>query len=269
MASRLRILLLSAEVAPFAKTGGLGDVAGALPKALAALGHDVRVVMPAYQAQERAARAGEGGFSPLPGALGVPAGAGLLQAGVFKTVLPGSDVPVYLIAERSHFDRPNIYGYDDDPYRFAFFSRAALELAASLGFRPDLVHAHDWHAAPAVMWLDTAGRRDGRFGDVQIHTAPCHPSRAAVLTARNAWQEISTNLKRDPAASAKQKPDRQASCRPARRPVRPQRTERFSERNSLATSGVQYCADGRIQANWSGVSQDKCFSCVPCQGHTM
>jgi starch synthase len=187
MSSRLRILILSAEVAPFAKTGGLGDVAGALPKALANLGHDVRVVMPAYQAQERAARAGEGGFTSLPGALTVPTGAGPLEAGVFQTVLPGSDVPVYLIAERSLFDRPNIYGYDDDPYRFAFFSRAALELMAALGFRPDVVHAHDWHAAPAVMWLDTAGRRDDRFLDVAtvftIHNL-AHQGRSSRRAAR-------------------------------------------------------------------------------------
>jgi len=187
MSSRLRILILSAEVAPFAKTGGLGDVAGALPKALASLGHDVRVVMPAYQEQERAARAGEGGFVPLPGDLKVPTGAGLLEAGVFQAVLPGSDVPVYLIAERSLFDRPNIYGYDDDPYRFAFFSRAALELMAALGFRPDVVHAHDWHSAPAVMWLDTAGRRDDRFGDVAtvftIHNL-AHQGRSSRRVAR-------------------------------------------------------------------------------------
>jgi starch synthase len=166
MSSRLRILILSAEVAPFAKTGGLGDVAGALPKALAALGHDVRVVMPAYQEQERAARSGEGGLSAVPGGLTVPTGAGLLEAGALRTTLPGSDVPVYLVAEGRFFDRPNIYGYDDDPYRFAFFSRAALELTAATGWRPDVVHAHDWHAAPAVTWLATAGRGDQRFGDV-------------------------------------------------------------------------------------------------------
>src|SRR5882672_496215 len=128
MSPRLRILILSAEVAPFAKTGGLGDVAGALPKALAELGHDVRVAMPAYQEQERAARAGEAGLAAIPGGLIVPTGAGPLPAGVLRTNLPKSDVPLYLIAERSLFDRPNIYGYDDDPYRFAFFSRAALAL---------------------------------------------------------------------------------------------------------------------------------------------
>jgi starch synthase len=163
MSDRLRILVLSAEVSPFAKTGGLGDVAGALPKALAALGHDVRVMLPAYQAQENTARSGEGGLVPLPHALTVPMGAGLLPAGVFESRLPGSDVPVYFIAERSLFDRPNLYGYDDDPYRFAFFSRAALELSAALGWRPDIVHAHDWHAAPAVLWLSTTGRGDPRF----------------------------------------------------------------------------------------------------------
>ena len=187
MSSRLRILILSAEVAPFAKTGGLGDVAGALPKALARLGHDVRVVMPAYQSQERAAREGEGGFTAFPGPLTVPTGAGLLQAGVFQTVLPGSDVPVYLIAERSLFERPNIYGYDDDPYRFAFFSRASLELMAALDFHPDVVHAHDWHSAPAVMWLDTAGRADHRFGDVAtvftIHNL-AHQGRSSRRAAR-------------------------------------------------------------------------------------
>ena len=166
MSSRLRILMLSAEVAPFAKTGGLGDVAGALPKALARLGHDVRVVMPAYREQEREAAAGEGGIAVVQGGLNVPTGEGPLPAGILETRLPGSDVPVYLIAERGLFDRPNIYGYDDDPYRFAFFSRAALELTAALGWRPDVVHGHDWHAAPAVMWLATAGRGDDRFDGI-------------------------------------------------------------------------------------------------------
>jgi starch synthase len=162
----MRILVLSAEVAPFAKTGGLGDVAGALPKALARLGHDVVVVMPAYREQERIVRSGEGLLSTLPGALTVPLGGGSPQAGVLRSTLPGSDVPVYFIAESSLFDRPNIYGYDDDAYRFAFFSRAALELTATLDWRPDVVHAHDWHAAAAVMWLATVGRIDQRFGAV-------------------------------------------------------------------------------------------------------
>jgi starch synthase len=162
----MRILILSAEVAPFAKTGGLGDVAGALPKALAKLGHDVRVVLPAYREQERAAGSGDGALVALPVELMVPTGGGPIAAGVLQSTLPGSGVPVYFIAERELFDRPNLYGYDDDPYRFAFFTRAALELTTVLGWRPDIVHAHDWHAAPAVMWLATAGRADSRFAGI-------------------------------------------------------------------------------------------------------
>lgn len=160
MAEPLRILLLSAEVAPFAKRGGLGDVAGSLPKALRRLGHDVRVVMPAYRNIEY----GYPGVAPAQLRLNVPTGHGLAPAGVFTGELPGSDVPAYFVAETHLFNRPEIYGYGDDPYRFAFFSRAALDLVvAAMGWRPDVVHANDWHTAPAVTWLATAGQGDPRY----------------------------------------------------------------------------------------------------------
>ncbi len=163
MAQPLKILFISAEVAPFAKRGGLGDVGGSLPRALRALGHDVRVVMPAYRAIER----GYQGVQPSAVRLNVPLGVGLIPAGVFEGHLPGSDVPIYFIAERNMFDRPEIYGYHDDAYRFAFFSRAALDLmVAALGWRPDIVHAHDWHTAPAVTWLATAGWGDPRYANI-------------------------------------------------------------------------------------------------------
>jgi starch synthase len=152
----LKILFLSAEVAPFAKVGGLADVAGALPKALKALGHDVRVVMPAYQKIEQQGR--EGKFTALAGGMIVSIGAGGLNAGVYEGKLPGSEVPIYFVAEGSLYDRAEVYGYNDDPYRFAFLSRAAFELCQRLGWRPDVVHAHDWHTAPAVAWLATAGQ---------------------------------------------------------------------------------------------------------------
>ena len=154
MSKKLKILFLSAEVAPFAKTGGLGDVGGSLPKALRKMGHDVRVVMPAYQKIE----AGYPGVTPMPGVLNVPIGAGTLPAGVFQGTLPNSPVPTYFIAESNLFNRPNLYGYGDDAYRFAFFSRAALELTVALAWKPDVVHAHDWHTAPALTWLATAGQ---------------------------------------------------------------------------------------------------------------
>ncbi len=178
MAEQRKILFLSAEVAPFAKTGGLGDVGGSLPKALHALGHDVRVVMPAYKKIED----GYPGVSPMPGLLHVPTGSGYLPVGVFGGKLPNSEVPVYFIAEQNLFNRPNIYGYSDDPYRFAFFSRAALELTLALEWKPDIVHAHDWHTAPAITWLATAGQGDGRFRDI-----------ATVFTIHNLAHQGRTN----------------------------------------------------------------------------
>jgi len=159
MAEKRKILFISAEVAPFAKTGGLGDVAGSLPKALRNAGHEVRVVMPAYASIE----AGFPSVTAMTGSLNVPLGTGPLPAGVFESTLPNSQVPIYFIAERNLFGRDKVYGYDDDPYRFAFFSRAALALTAALDWKPDVIHAHDWHTAPAITWLATAGQGDPHF----------------------------------------------------------------------------------------------------------
>lgn len=161
----LKILFLAAEVEPFAKIGGLADVVGSLPKALAEMGHDVRVAMPAYGSIEAFAREGRYGIRSHPVLLNVPVEGRTIPAGVLETTLPGSSVPIHFIAERDLFgSRPWVYGYWDDPYRFAFFNRAALDLEfAALGWRPDVVHAHDWHAAPAVVWLATAGQTDSRY----------------------------------------------------------------------------------------------------------
>jgi starch synthase len=178
MSEKLKILFLSAEVAPFAKTGGLGDVGGSLPKALHEMGHDVRVVMPAYQKIE----AGYPGVTPMPGSLSVPTGAGVLNAGVFQGTLPQSQVPIYFIAEGNLFNRPSLYGYGDDVYRFAFFSRAALELTIALDWKPDIVHAHDWHTAPALTWLATAGQGYEQFQGI-----------ATVFTIHNLAHQGKTN----------------------------------------------------------------------------
>ena len=178
MSKKLKILFLSAEVVPFAKTGGLGDVGGSLPKALHEMGHDVRVVMPAYQKIE----AGYPGVTPMPGALNVPTGAGSLTAGVFQSTLPNSKVPIYFIAEGSLFNRPTLYGYGDDVYRFAFFSRAALELTIALDWKPDIIHAHDWHTAPALTWLATAGQSYEQFRGI-----------ATVFTIHNLAHQGKTN----------------------------------------------------------------------------
>ncbi|MBI3247509.1 MAG: glycogen synthase GlgA [Deltaproteobacteria bacterium] len=166
MSDPLRILFVASEVGPFARTGGLGDVIGALPKALAALGHDVRVVMPLY----RQVRDGAFPLTSLLPDLQVPDTAGNRTAQVWQGFLPTQEdtapaVPVYFIEQNEYFSRPGLYGddsgdYPDNAARFTFFCRAALLLALRLEWFPQVFHCHDWQSAliPAYLrvfpWLD-------------------------------------------------------------------------------------------------------------------
>ncbi|MCM2264541.1 MAG: glycogen synthase GlgA [Desulfuromonadales bacterium] len=148
----LRILMVASEVAPFAKSGGLGDVLGSLPPALRALGHDVRVVLPWY----RSVRTVAGNLRLQPKPLEVVLGGEVLSARVRRGDLDG--VPVYFLDVPELFDRDGLYGeagndYADNARRFALLGRGALELARSMRFAPDVVHAHDWQAAMAIIDL--------------------------------------------------------------------------------------------------------------------
>jgi starch synthase len=147
-------LFVSSEVAPFAKSGGLADVAGALPKALRRRGHDVRVVMPLYAGIDWNA------LEKLEGSVPVPMWWGTARGGVRLGHLPGSDVPVYFLEYHRYFDRPYLYGppeegYPDNLERFTFLSRGALELTKVLNFVPDIVHANDWQTALAPVYVNT------------------------------------------------------------------------------------------------------------------
>jgi len=140
----MRVLYVAAEVAPFAKVGGLGDVAAALPVALSRLGADVRVALPRYR--------GVPGSLPTLGGFPVRMGGEKRQCTVFQGRLPETDVPVYFLGHDPYFDRPGVYGeggtgYPDELERFAFLSKAALELGPAVGWIPDVVHANDWHTA--------------------------------------------------------------------------------------------------------------------------
>ncbi len=163
--TRYNILMAASEVVPFAKSGGLADVAGALPKALRALGHDVRVVMPRYDAVDREKYA----LRRMEGSLGVPMGsAGEAWAAVDEGRLPGSDVPVYFIEHEGFFGRPGLYdeegvAYGDNDIRFIFFSKAVMQLAKKLRFRPDVIHANDWHTAAVPVLLNTTYAFDPDF----------------------------------------------------------------------------------------------------------
>jgi starch synthase len=151
--NKLNILFVAPEVVPFAKTGGLGDVAGSLPPTLKRLGADVRIVTPYY----RSVQGGDFRLQPLKKDLAVPLGDRWLPIQVMKGKTVGG-VPVYLIEREDLYDRPNLYGnnkgdYYDNLERFSFFSHAALRIAEALPFTPDVVHCHDWQTGlvPALL----------------------------------------------------------------------------------------------------------------------
>ncbi len=156
--SKLKVLMVTSEVVPFAKAGGLGDMVGALAPALAALGHDVRIVVPRYYAipTER--------LEKLEPPLGVPLAGAEEWCAVYRSRLPGSKVPVYFLDHQGLFGRDGIYGtraqpaFPDNLRRFALLSRGALQLARMLGFIPDVVHCHDWPSAVVPVYLQTLER---------------------------------------------------------------------------------------------------------------
>jgi starch synthase len=143
----MQILFLSPEVAPWSKTGGLADVAGALPWALAARGHAVTVATPLHRSVDR------GGLRPTGKGVTVHMAHDTLQGQLWEAA-PGSKgakEPRVVFVDHPLFDRPEIYGeYPDNFFRFAFFCEAALEIPQALGFAPHIVHGNDWTTGPAV-----------------------------------------------------------------------------------------------------------------------
>jgi starch synthase len=148
--SPLKILLLSAEVVPFAKTGGLADVAGSLPKALRALGHDVRVAMPRYGRISLEKFNLTRRLAPYP----VKVAEQEVPAELYEGRI-GQDTPIYFTDNAHYFDRDGIYMYPDDAERFIFFCRAILEALPRLDWKPDIIHCHDWHTGIVPNWLQT------------------------------------------------------------------------------------------------------------------
>lgn len=144
----MKILFCSSEAAPFAKTGGLGDVIGALPKALAKEGNDVRVIMPLYSSIDKkylqTARA--------LGSVNVNLAWRNQYSGLYETDMDG--VVYYFVDNLYYFDRKTIYGHFDDGERFAFFSKAILESLVLADFYPDIIHVNDWQTALVPVFLN-------------------------------------------------------------------------------------------------------------------
>src|SRR5688500_5974914 len=146
----MRVAVISAEAVPYSKTGGLGDVAGALPKALNSIGIDSVLITPCYLQTK-----GEYLWKQAFDDLNITSRGRPFRAGAFYSEANGS--PTFLIDAPSLFHRDSIYGFSEDYERFAFFNHAALTLLERIGPAPDILHLNDWHCGFAAVEL--ASRR--------------------------------------------------------------------------------------------------------------
>jgi starch synthase len=166
MLDSLHVVIVASEVVPFAKTGGLADVAGALPKALATLGHRVSVIMPRYPRVERGVRS----LEKVHDGLVVSMGSSTEHAVIWSAKL-APKIPVYFIEHQNYFGREDLYAtadgdYPDNAQRFAFFAKASLAACRELALTPDLLHCHDWQAALIPAYLKTTFSHDAAFAGV-------------------------------------------------------------------------------------------------------
>jgi starch synthase len=162
----IRICFVSSEVAPLAKTGGLADVSGALPRQLHAFGHDVRVFMPLYSVINRTPLQ----LRNVPGLSNVSLWLGSLEFrfSVLETQLPGSTLPIYMIDCPAVFDRASLYTIGaDEPLRFLILQRATFEACRVLKFAPQILQCNDWHTALMPLMLKAQYARDPLFADTR------------------------------------------------------------------------------------------------------
>lgn len=164
----LKILLVSSEVVPFAKTGGLADVAGSLPKALALVGNDnagndVRIVMPRYRQIEGASYR-----TDFPIHFKGRYETAIIKESSIESYYQGAHktIPVYMIDNYRYFYRDRMYMYDDEAERFAFFCQTVLEMLPKLEWQPDIIHCNDWQSGPIPLLLKTRYHQDPFYNKI-------------------------------------------------------------------------------------------------------
>lgn len=170
----MRVMIASPEAVPFAKTGGLADVAGALPKALKKMGIDIILAIPKY----RMINDKQFGLRDTGITISVPISGRIEYASVLEGEIE-DNVPVYFIKKDSYYDRDDLYGtkegdYLDNAERFVFFSKAVLELCKEINFKADVIHCNDWQTALIPVYLKTLYRG-----------TPCLSMTATVYTVHN------------------------------------------------------------------------------------
>ena len=157
-----KVLFVASEAVPFIKTGGLADVMGALPKALAANGMDVRLVIPKYslipdewKTQMKAVTTGIVNLAWRQ-----------LYYGIDEIDIDG--IKVYFVDNEWYFKRDRLYGFDDDAERFAYFCRAVLTMLPHIGFQPDVIHCNDWHTGLLGVFLKEDFCHDAYYQHMKV-----------------------------------------------------------------------------------------------------
>ncbi len=157
----MKVLYAASEAYPFAMSGGLADVAGALPKALRKRFVGCRVIMPLYGTISEELRQNMTFLCSIT----VPVAWRRQYCGVFEAHVDG--VIYYLIDNQYYFKRDTLYGHYDDAERFAFFSRAVLEVIPYIDFVPDIIHCNDWQTALIPVYLDTFYKYDPLYSNIK------------------------------------------------------------------------------------------------------
>jgi len=151
MRKKIKVLMTAAEVAPFAKAGGLADVVGSLPPALKKEGLDVRIIMPKYGSINEK----KFGLKKIKTDIEILSDGHKTRVNVWQSKLPGTSVVVYFIENKKYFGKNEIY-YGNNSERFLFFSLASLKVLPILSFQPDIIHCHDYHAAMIIDLLEAS-----------------------------------------------------------------------------------------------------------------